>query len=287
MIISVASGKGGTGKTTVAVNLALVLAEKYTVEFIDADVEAPNAHLFLRPTFVGQAEATIPVPVVDEEKCTYCGRCAEACAFNALAVSEGIVMVFAELCHGCGGCSFVCPEGAISEMPRSVGIVEWGRAEEFNLDFAHGKLRPGEALAPPITRQVKKHMGRAEIAVVDAPPGTACPAVEAVKKSDFCLLVTEPTPFGLRDLDLTVKMLRKIGLPMGVVINRADMGDAEVGEYCRSRGIPVFAELPFDRRVATAYANGEPIVRSVPGWKEHFEHIAGAVLERTAAREGA
>jgi len=286
MIISVASGKGGTGKTTVAVNLALILAEDHEVELMDADVEAPNAHLFVRPTIEEQIDATIPVPQVDEGKCTYCGKCSEACAFNALAVSDGLIMVFAELCHGCGGCSFVCPEGAITETPRPVGIVEWGYAKEFGHDFIHGKLDPGEALAPPITKEIKRHLRGREITIIDAPPGTSCTAVEAVKDSDYCILVTEPTPFGLRDLDLTVKMLNKLDLQMGVVINRSDMGDEAVREYCRSKGIPIIAELPFDRAVATAYANGEPVAR-VPGWRSRFETIADTVLKEVAVKEGA
>jgi MinD superfamily P-loop ATPase len=285
MKVAVASGKGGTGKTTIAVNLALVLSEAHPVQLLDADVEAPNSHLFLDLELEGSEEATIDVPVVDEEACTFCGRCSEVCAFNAIAVAEDTVLLFTELCHGCGGCTLTCPEDAISERARPVGIVEWGATPE--LDFVHGILNPGEALAPPVTRFVKRHIDDSNLTIIDAPPGTSCTAVEAVKDTDFCVLVTEPTPFGLRDLELAVEMLSKLQVPAAVVINRADMGSEDVQDYCQEQELPVLARLPFDRRLAEAYATGEPAVHSFEAWKNKFKKLAAEVLERASAdKEG-
>jgi len=198
MIISVASGKGGTGKTLVATSLALSLIDNYKVQLLDCDVEEPNANILLRLDMKLSQPVYIPIPKVDETKCTYCGKCAEVCAYNAIAVLKEKVLVFPELCHGCGACSYLCAESAITEEGRQVGIVE--RGNSGNLELVQGKLAIGEAMAPPVIREVKKYLDPANMVIIDVSPGTSCPVVEAVEGSDFCLLVTEPTPFGLNDL---------------------------------------------------------------------------------------
>lgn len=271
MVIAVASGKGGTGKTTVATSLALAISGRYRVQFLDCDVEEPNAHIFLKPCIAQTEAVEIPVPRVDREKCTYCGRCADVCPQHAMAVFPGQVLVFAELCHGCGACGLLCPQQAITEVGRPVGTVEVGKAGEVT--FVQGRLNVGEAFAPPVVRAVKRKVGGHQVAIVDVAPGTSCPVVEALKGVDFCLLVTEPTPFGLHDLRLMVEVLEKLGLPAAVVVNRADVGDAGVRAFCEERCLPVLLEIPQDRRIAESYARGVPLVRAEPGWDDRFRGL--------------
>jgi MinD superfamily P-loop ATPase len=268
MIISVASGKGGTGKTLVATSLALSLIDKYKIQLLDCDVEEPNANILLHLAMNQSQPVYIPVPKVDVTKCTYCGKCAEVCAYNAIAVLKEKVLVFPELCHGCGACSYLCPESAITEEGREVGIVE--RGNSGNLELIQGMLAIGEAMAPPVIREVKKYIDPVNIVIIDVPPGTSCPVVEAVEGSDFCLLVTEPTPFGLNDLSLAVEVVRKLGIPCGVVINRVGIGDEEVEQYCHQEGIPVLLRIPLDRKVAMLYSKGIPLVEGMPQWREDF-----------------
>jgi len=268
MIISVASGKGGTGKTLVAASLALSLSDNYRVQLLDCDVEEPNANILLHLAMNQSQPVYIPIPKVDEAKCTYCGKCAEVCAYNAIAVLKGKVLVFPELCHGCGACSYLCPESAITEEGREVGVVE--RGGSGNLELIHGRLAIGEAMAPPVIREVKKYIDPANIVIIDVPPGTSCPVVEAVKGSGFCLLVTEPTPFGLNDLSLAVEVVRKLGMPCGVVINRVGIGGEEVEKYCHREEIPVLLRIPLDRNIAMLYSKGIPLVEGVPRWREEF-----------------
>lgn len=282
MILSIASGKGGTGKTTVATNLALTLARSARVQLVDADVEEPNAHIFLKPSLTDIEEVTVPVPEIDENRCTRCGRCARVCAFNAIAVLKDQVLVFPELCRGCGGCSLLCPEKAVVERPRKIGLVEAGVSS--GMEFVHGKLNPGEAFAPPVTRAAKKRIRPDGIVIVDAPPGTSCPAVEAVRGSDFCLLVTEPTPFGLNDLALAVEMLEKLSIPAAVIINRSDIGDEKVERYCEENGLPVIGRIPFDRKVAEAYARGLTAVLTFPEWLKIYASLGDHVLNLAHAR---
>jgi MinD superfamily P-loop ATPase len=280
MIISIASGKGGTGKTTVAVNLALSLP-KGTVQLIDCDVEEPNSHLFLSPSIHRVTSVGIPVPRVDESKCTFCGKCAKVCEYHAIAVILKNVLVFDELCHGCGACSYLCPEKAIFEVERELGVVQEGKAD--GIRFANGVLNVGEPMASPLIRRVKEEIQKDKIVILDAPPGTACPVIETVKGSDFCLLVTEPTPFGLNDLELAVGMLEKLEIPVGVVINKSDIGDRKVWDYCQSKQISVLMEIPMDREIAKAYSKGIPIVFQKPSYIQKFQNLFKKMEEHIAA----
>lgn len=274
MIISIASGKGGTGKTTVAVNLALSLKN---IQILDCDVEEPNAHLFLKPRIKEEVRASIPVPEVDETKCTYCGRCREVCAYHAIAVlpgnngNKGSVLIFPHLCHGCGACSLLCPQGAIKEVNKEIGVVEIG--EKGHLQFVHGRLNVGEAMSPPLIRQVKRYINPTRAAIIDAPPGTSCPVITAVKGSDFCVLVTEPTPFGLNDLTLAVEVLRKLMIPFGVVLNRCDIGNCKVESYCKEENIPILMKIPFSREIAVSYSEGVPIVVKDVSYQDKFINL--------------
>lgn len=266
MIISIASGKGGTGKTTVATNLAVSLESD--VQILDCDVEEPNAHLFIQPVIEEVKTITTPVPVVDEEKCNLCGKCADICQFKAIVVIGETVLPFHELCHSCRGCVRVCPEKAITETGRELGVIERGHKD--GLEFIHGKLRVGEAMSPPLINRVREYARDEAITIIDAPPGTSCPVIAAMKGADFVLLVTEPTPFGLYDLKLAVGAVKILGIPCGLVINRSDMGDDKVKAYAEEGGVPTLMEIPFDRRIAEAYSRGELIVDVMPEWKEKF-----------------
>jgi MinD superfamily P-loop ATPase len=254
---------------------------------LDCDVEAPNAHLFLKPAFAGREEVALLVPEIDADACTYCGRCARACRYNALAVIREQVLVFPELCHGCGACSLVCPEGAIREVPDVIGVIEEGIASTSlgDVDIAHGLLDIGRALAPPVIRQLKRRTRSANgLVIIDASPGTSCPVVEALKGADFALLVTEPTPFGLHDLRLMVRVARdELGLPVGVVINRDGIGDEKVDDYCREEEIPILLRIPFDRRIAEVYSEGGLVVRALPeyakGFGELYDRIEGILAQ--------
>ena len=284
MIISVASGKGGTGKTLVATSLALSLKEKYNVQLLDCDVEEPNDHVFLKPTITRSEAVSIPVPKVDEEKCTYCGKCAEVCAYNAIAVMKQKVLVFPELCHGCGACSYLCPEKAISEEAKKIGELESGYSD--GIGFVHGRLAIGEAMAPPIIRQVKEHANSQGVVIIDTSPGTSCPVVEAVKDSDFCLLVTEPTPFGLSDLVLAVETVRQLNIPCGVILNRAGVGDGKTEEYCRKENIPILLTIPLDTEIAILYSRGIPLVKGIPRWQSSFIRLFDEIGEILNERSG-
>ena len=282
MIISVASGKGGTGKTTIAVNLALALAKDKgkNVKFLDCDVEEPNAHLFLKPVITRSESVEIPVPKIDDKKCNYCGKCAEVCVFNAIAVTKNKVLVFPGLCHGCGACTLFCPEKAITEEGNKVGVLEEGKAGSIN--FTHGRLNIGEPMAPPIIKKIKKkskedysgnkdnNITNHHITLIDAPPGTSCPVIESIKGSDYTILVTEPTPFGLHDLILAVEVLKKLNIPHGVVLNKCDIGDHKVEEYCKKNDIPLLLSIPLDREIAVAYSRGIPIVKINPSYEQKF-----------------
>ena len=273
MIISVASGKGGTGKTTVATNLALSIGSQ--VQLLDCDVEQPNAHLFIQPVFDCTETVTTPVPEIDLDKCTICGKCGDLCEFKAISVIAETVMVFEELCHGCGGCMAVCPESAISEKGRELGILRKGHRN--GVEFIHGELRVGEAMSPPLIKEVLSFADPVKLSIVDAPPGTSCPVIETMKPADFVLLVTEPTPFGLYDLKLAVGAARILNVPCGLVINRSDAGDRKVNEYADAKNLPILMEIPFDRRIAEAYARGDMLVDVIPEWKAKFLDLFGKI----------
>jgi MinD superfamily P-loop ATPase len=277
MIISIASGKGGTGKTLVATSLALSLKDSHEVTLLDCDVEEPNDHILLKPVITGSEPVNMQVPVVAEDKCNYCGKCAKVCAYHAIAVWGKNVMTFPQLCHGCGACSYLCPEKAIYEEPRQTGVIEWGHSDRVG--FVHGILTVGEAMAPPVIRKVKEHANGSGLVIRDIPPGTSCPVVEAIKGSDFCLLVTEPTPFGLNDLALTVETVRKLEIPCGVVLNRAGVGDAGVEEYCRKEDLPILLTIPLDTEIARLYSRGVTLVIGMPQWKSHFHQLFNSIKE--------
>lgn len=292
MIISIASGKGGTGKTTVSTNLACVLPAPVTI--LDCDVEEPNSHLFLNPTFTGRENVIAPIPEVDDTKCTYCKRCMEICRFGAIAVAGEKVLVFPELCHSCGGCAAICPEDAIIEKDRILGIIETGFVEPGLTDqgkdsgekikFVHGLMDIGQVMAPPIIRQVRTHADPKGLTIIDAPPGTSCPVIASMKGVDFVLLVTEPTPFGLHDLTLAVETVKILDIPHGLIINRAGMGNDDVKTYAQEQGIPILMEIPFDRRIATAYSKGELIISCLPEYKEKFVQLYDDIEALVAQR---
>jgi MinD superfamily P-loop ATPase len=265
MIITVASGKGGTGKTTVAVNLALSIGPE---KLLDCDVEEPNVHTLLHPTEIRTTTVTVPTPVVNQDKCTLCGKCAEFCQFNAIFVGKTKTMVFNEMCHSCGGCAIVCPEDAITETPRPIGKIHESTIDGITL--AYGELTIGEPIATTLIHAVKEHIVPEKINILDAPPGTACPVIETMKASDFLILVTEPTPFGLHDLSMAVDVVRGLDIPFGVIINRAGIGDDGVEEYCKRDEIPILLEIPFDRQIAELYSRGVPFVQEMPEWHQRF-----------------
>jgi MinD superfamily P-loop ATPase len=279
MILAVASGKGGTGKTTVAASLAWVWNQPVTA--VDLDVEEPNLHLFLKPEIEGRETACMEVPVADESKCAYCRACADLCQFKAVSVLGTALLVFPEMCHGCGGCIAVCPEKALAPGARELGEVSWGRACG-RIGFFMGRLRVGEAMSPPLMRAVIGRLAKSRLAegadvLIDAPPGTSCPAINAVLPADRILLVTEPTPFGFHDFKLAHEAFAPLGKPMGVVINRAGLGDRSVQDYCAGRGLPILAEIPFERRLAEAYSRGEILAEAHPEMGAVFAALRDAV----------
>lgn len=275
MNISIASGKGGTGKTTVATNLAFSLGKN--VQLMDCDVEEPNSHLFLNPVFREKEPVIAPIPVIDDTKCTYCKKCMEICRFGAIAVLSEKVVTFPELCHSCGGCKVICPEEAVSENPRELGYIETGEAG--NISFLQGYLTIGQVMSPPIIKKIRTYAKEGMVNIIDAPPGTSCPVIAAMKGADFVLLVTEPTPFGLNDLTLAVEAVKTMNLPCGIVINRAGMGNDDVKKYAEKEGVEVLMEIPFDREIARVYANGGLIAEKIPEYREKFLTLFDRIKE--------
>ncbi len=274
MKIAVASGKGGTGKSMVSTNLAYFLSKIYkNVALLDCDVEEPNCHIFMKPNFSYSQKVFVPVPEVNPEKCIACAKCVQVCQYNALAFVKGKVLIFEELCHGCGSCKLICPVGAISEAGREVGVVEAGFAQGFN--FIHGKSRIGEAMSPPLIKAVKKYGNEQgfNLQILDCPPGTSCPVIAAVDGVDFVVMVTEPTPFGLYDLKLAVDVIRKIGLSFGVVINRSNDNDKLIEDWVKEENIKILTKIPDNRKIAECYSKGELILRAMPEFKKYFEPL--------------
>jgi MinD superfamily P-loop ATPase len=276
MIVSVASGKGGTGKTSVAVNMALSIGN---VQLLDCDVEEPNAYLLLHPEINKKEPVYTLIPKVDRKLCNTCGECTKFCQFNAIFVAPEKILVFPELCHSCGGCALVCPRKAITWEKHRIGSLNFGSVGDLAL--VYGELEVSKPLAVPVIKAVKKQIKEAKNVILDSPPGTSCPFVETVRGSDFCVLVTEPTPFGLHDLKIAVEVLRRVEVPFGVVVNRAGIGDKKVYYYCRKENIRIFLEIPYNRKIAELYSKGVPFSLEMPEWEEKFQtlynEIAGLV----------
>jgi len=268
MIISVASGKGGTGKTSVAVNMALSIEN---VQLLDCDVEEPNAYLFLNPKIHQTSPVTVSIPFVNEKLCDHCGACADFCQYNALFVGSDKVLVFPELCHSCGGCILVCPKKALSEAPHRIGKLTLGSSGD--LELVYGELEVGEPMAVPVIREVKKHIKSGKNVILDSPPGTSCPVIQTINGSDFCVLVTEPTPFGLHDLKIIIQVLEEMKIPLGVIVNRAGIGDEKIYEHCKEQNIPILLEIPYQRRIAELYSRGMPFSLEMPEWKTKFQTL--------------
>ncbi len=277
MRVTIASGKGGTGKTTVATSLALSLARNTSNPaplFLDCDVEAPNAHLFLKPKIEVQKDVSLLIPAIDEQKCTGCGICADVCEFHAIAVVNKKVLVFPQLCHGCGSCTLVCPAKAISEVPNPIGILEKGSTPS-GVQFAHGVLNIAEPMAVPVIRELKTWITpqHDQEIILDAPPGTSCPVVESVRGSDFLLLVTEPTPFGLHDLKLAAQVAKELTIKAGVIINKDGIGNSDVERFCDMEGLPVLMRIPYDMAIAKGTARGQALVEIYPEYEALFQQV--------------
>ena len=274
LIITVASGKGGTGKTTVAVNLALSLNNP---NLFDCDVEEPNVHTLLHPKDIITEDVNVPTPKVDEGLCTLCGKCSDFCQFNAIFVGKTKVLFFDKICHSCGGCAIVCPESAISEYARTVGEIKTSQVE--GLQLTSGELKIGEPMAVPVIKAVKERIVRDEVNILDAPPGTSCTVIETVQESDYVVLVTEPTPFGLHDLMMTVDVVDRLGVPYGVVINRSTIGNEDTAKFLREKGIPILMEIPFDREIAELYSKGIAFVKVIPEYRVKFQEMMRYIEE--------
>lgn len=277
--ICIAGGKGGTGKTTVAANLAVTLAQQgVAVTYLDCDVEEPNGHLFLHPTLDQRDRVTVPIPQVDRDRCTRCTQCADICQFNAITVVNQSVLVFPELCHSCGGCSLVCPVGAIAEVPQEIGTVETGTAK--GIGFVQGQLDIGQVKTPAVIQAVKAKLPATGVAILDAPPGTSCPVVETLRQADYLILVSEPTPFGLHDVKLVIEMARVLAIPFGMIVNRAGIGDRALYTYCQAEGIDILGEIANDRDVAVAYSHGDLAVEVLPDYHIQLTQIAQTLREK-------
>ncbi|MEA1968973.1 MAG: ATP-binding protein [Thermodesulfobacteriota bacterium] len=278
MIITIASGKGGTGKTTVSVNLA-ACAKKNDIEVFDCDVEEPNSHIFIKPDYLTLEDISTMIPEVDKQKCTLCGECEKICQFSAIAIVAKKIMTFPEMCHSCKGCVMVCPEDAIKESSRILGKLIHGRNKE-GIKLTWGELRVGEAMSPPLIEQVKERINKDKINIVDAPPGTSCPAIAALRDSDYALLVAEPTPFGLNDLALTVEALRKLSVPFGIVINRAEPETSVIDEYAKKEGIEILQQFPFSREAAAVCSKGLLLIDEIPEMNTLFKELYSKLIQR-------
>lgn len=282
MLVAVASGKGGTGKTTVAVNLAVSAAlEGHQVQLLDCDVEEPNCHIFLSPQICRSEPCQVLVPKVHEDGCSKCGLCAKVCSYHAIFAGPQKTLVFPELCHSCGACSYLCPKKCIEEVPRSVGVLEEGKAviRGKELEFVHGVLNPGEVAASTVVKRVRKKASSDRFVIIDSPPGTSCTMVQSVRGADLCILVTEPTPFGLHDLKLAYETVSQMGVPVAVVVNRCDIGDDRVDRFCESHQIPLVMRIPMDKGLAKLYAEGRILVTSSKFYEDMFGALNSRILD--------
>ena len=282
MIISVASGKGGTGKTTVATNLAVSMGHGCAACWT-AMWKSPMPIYLFNPVIEQSETVFTAVPEIDKDKCTLCRKCSDICRFKVIAIAGKTILTFPELCHSCGGCMAVCPEGAITEIGRELGLLEQGTFDAG--DFVHGRMRIGEAMSPPLIKKVRERVKPGKINIIDAPPGTSCPVIAAMKDTDFVLMVTEPTPFGLHDLKLAVEAVKLLGIPHGLVINRSDLGNDDVWQYARTENLPILMEIPFDRAIAEAYSRGRLMVEAMPAWKGKFQELFSRIEQLSKARE--
>lgn len=276
MNIAVASGKGGTGKSTVALNLAYYLAKRKKVNLLDCDVEEPNCSIFLKAENAVEKDIFSIVPSVDKDKCVLCKKCSEVCQFNAIACTNKEVLVFEELCHSCLGCILACPVGALSKANKHIGKIT--KFKKGNINFIEGKLKIGEPMSPPLIKEVKKEVENDELTILDSPPGTSCPMVTTVNGCDFVILTAEPTPFGLNDLVLAVETVKKIGIKFGIVINKSSENDYLIDDYANKEGIKILAKIPDDRKIAEIYSRGEIILEKMPELEVHFAKIKEAIL---------
>lgn len=286
MIIAIASGKGGTGKTS----LAVAFAQSFPghVQLLDCDVEEPNSSIFIKPENMVSTPVNVKIPDVDNDKCSSCGECARICQFNAIVSIGTKALVFPELCHSCGGCTLVCPENAITEIDSCIGTVESGETKRTSgkISFSEGRLSIGKAMSPPVIRAVKDKIDKkADLTILDCPPGTSCPMIEGVKGSDFIILATEPTPFGLYDLDMAVHTVRALKIPFGVVINRSDSGDDRVVKYCQKENIDLLMLIPENRKVAEAYSRGDSLLTAMPWLKSKFNEMYNKIVRQVAGRK--
>jgi MinD superfamily P-loop ATPase len=276
MIVAVASGKGGTGKTSVAVNMALSIGD---CQVLDCDVEEPNAQLLLHAKINKVKFVYASIVKVDESLCNHCGQCAKFCKYNALFSASDKILVFPELCHGCGGCITVCPKKAVKDEKYLVGTLNFYK--KGNISLVYGELEVGKPMAVPVIKAVKKEAEKNRTVIIDSPPGTSCSFVETVRNSDYCLLVTEPTPFGLHDLKISVEVLKKIGIPFGVIVNRAGIGDQSVYDYCNQEYIPILLEIPYERKIAELYSKGIAFTSEMPQWKTNFQNLFSQIRSLT------
>ena len=274
MIISVLSGKGGTGKTLISVNLASALDNAL---YLDCDVEEPNGFIFLKPEVTEREAVNVKSPVINVDKCLACGQCVRACQYNALALVKEKVIVFPKICHSCGTCLLVCPAECMEEKDREIGVVEGGTAG--NLTCYQGKLNVGEPITVPIIKQLKKKINPGKNIVLDCPPGSSCSVVNSIEGSDYCLLVTEPTPFGFHDLQIAVGLVRQMGIPLGVVLNKSQAGSNIIIEYCQKERIKLLGAIPFSQDIAKIYSQGNLLTAQGHYWKCYFADLAYRIQE--------
>jgi MinD superfamily P-loop ATPase len=281
MKIAVASGKGGTGKTLVSTSLAASLSGQTSLSFLDCDVEAPNAHLFLKPNFTIEEPVEVPIPEIDPERCTRCGRCVEVCQYNALAKIGEKMLVFSQLCHSCGSCTLVCPEDAIHEVGKPIGTLREGQTAT-GINFLNGELSIGEPMPTPVIREVKKAAPlESPLTIIDCPPGASCSVVTAIHDADYVILVTEPTPFGWHDLKQMLGVLEQTGTPAGIVINRDGIGDQAIEKQLAALPLPILMRIPFRENIAANLARGDLLTDILPEYREAFQLLYRQIIEQT------